>query len=682
MNFIDAAIAILTDSRKAVTADVLVDQAIEQNLLDRPGRDPLRSMKARLTAELNKGDESRLQRVGTDRWRLTRDAAAAAKEEARQRKKASKKAAAKKKKKVGAAAMEEVTETGRGKSSRDGKAASKKKTAAKPTASKKAKAQKKASTTKAKGSKSSRAAARKEEPPESDLPIEEVLEQAEVDEREGPVEPTAKERDRHTGPSSGRRRKRRNRRRGASFRDAGEAAEAGDIDSDVAAAAPAQDLDSDADTEVAHGAAASTEPAEVVETDAAEREAGAAEATGVEEDEETQGAEDGDGEGEAEIAAIYGDELSGTEPGAAFAEYRDAQTDDEDRPMMPELVANRRDRQRRERRSRRERRPRRGAVHGLGETRDSDRSSSVRGDEAASAGPKAVPTARPAESTPEGEVAAQRGRDLHDTNTRQGAGLAVYYRAGNPLGDAVFKHLSGDEDGGAMDVRELAEVLCDRGVFADDADAVWPHLKAALLDDEQSYIDRGLRPRLMYQGGNQFSIGPIPESEEVKALEASLQSAVDSLAVATHRSLVDRLSNLSSQALEQVAQVYLLRNGWQNIHWIKQVQRSSYALADAPAARGTMLVGVRSGNQPVDRRGVGELRAGVMAKNLIAGLLLAPQPLSEVARHELARSGRSVEVLAGDNFVSALAQCGIGVKSRAVPALYFDDGFFDEIDDA
>ena len=63
MTFIEAAIALLKQSRRALSAEELAQLAVDRELLTRPGKNPLRSMKTRLTAELNKGEESRIEQT-------------------------------------------------------------------------------------------------------------------------------------------------------------------------------------------------------------------------------------------------------------------------------------------------------------------------------------------------------------------------------------------------------------------------------------------------------------------------------------------------------------------------------------------------------------------------------------------------------------------------------------------
>ncbi len=108
---------------------------------------------------------------------------------------------------------------------------------------------------------------------------------------------------------------------------------------------------------------------------------------------------------------------------------------------------------------------------------------------------------------------------------------------------------------------------------------------------------------------------------------------------------------------------------------------SAYAQGAAPGTDEVWLIGVRSGPKPVDRRGIGELRAGVRAKSLAAGLLLSPVELSADASEELDRDGPLVQLLVGPAFVATLASVGVGVTAQAAPVLYLDPQFFAEIRD-
>ena len=401
---------------------------------------------------------------------------------------------------------------------------------------------------------------------------------------------------------------------------------------------------------------------------------------------------------EQEIHELYGDELAGTEPGAAFAEYEDEQTDDEDRPMVPEMVADRRDRHRRERMRRSDRRQRRdrGERNERGD-RDVRRDASTAAPAAARGPAERVPAERAPRPAPvaraessagagmAGEPLAEplaTGGELMITAPVGEGPIQDLYRPGTSVGDAAVEVLRGTRSDQPVQIKQLAQMMRKRQLINDDPAEVWPYIKAALLADEQRHRDLGMRPRIVYRGRDMFSVAPHASSTDLADAETALGQAAYDMAEATHQALKLRLSRMDVAALERVVHVYLLASGWKDVQWIKRVQRSSYAVGTASGGLGTVLIGVRGGAEPVDRRGVGELRVGVLAKGLTCGVLLAPQDLSDVARSELASKGPSLSVLVGDAFVAELVRAGIGALRKSVPAVYFDESFFDEIESA
>jgi restriction endonuclease Mrr len=161
--------------------------------------------------------------------------------------------------------------------------------------------------------------------------------------------------------------------------------------------------------------------------------------------------------------------------------------------------------------------------------------------------------------------------------------------------------------------------------------------------------------------------------------EANVASALSKLASATHRALSHRLAKASPAGFERIIHAYLVAAGYRDIEWVKRVGGISYASAVAPGLDRTVLISARSGNEPIDRRGIGELRVGVEAKDLVTGILMTPGDLSEDAERELERAGRSISVVCGDQLVAALIQAGVGVVSSAAPLHYLDDQLLEEL---
>ena len=192
---------------------------------------------------------------------------------------------------------------------------------------------------------------------------------------------------------------------------------------------------------------------------------------------------------------------------------------------------------------------------------------------------------------------------------------------------------------------------------------LWPQLKAELLGDERSYRTLGLRPRIVYRGRDLFAPGPVAMSVTADA-EAGFAAALSRLAGATHRALAQRIAKASAAGFERLIHAYLVAAGYREIAWVKRVGGISYAAATAPGLERTVLISARSGDQPIDRRGIGELRVGVEAKNLVAGILFSARELSEDAERELERAGRSIAVVCGDQLVAALIARGRRRRQR------------------
>jgi hypothetical protein len=376
---------------------------------------------------------------------------------------------------------------------------------------------------------------------------------------------------------------------------------------------------------------------------------------------------------EQELAAVYGDEMGA--PATAHGEFKDARSKDEDRPMLPEINAReerhkrweerreRRDRERQERRERRERREGQGQGQAGGEQKaQGERAPGGNGQRERAdtrvdhRAPTHVPTPVPAGT----------------------AGEPGVHRVGTPLGDAAAQVFAQLRNSQPLPVRQLAAMMRKRGLIESDPEQVWPHLKAALLGDERSYRALGLRPRIVYRGRDLFAPGPVALAATATA-ETSLASALGGLAVATHHALKERVARATPPGFERLTHAYLVAAGYRDIDWVKRIAGISYAVALPPGADRQVLISARSGSEPVDRRGIGELRVGVDAKDLLMGVLFAARELSEEAQRELERPGRSITVVCGDALVSALIGAGVGVVSAAAPIRYVDDQLLDEL---
>lgn len=365
-------------------------------------------------------------------------------------------------------------------------------------------------------------------------------------------------------------------------------------------------------------------------------------------------------------AEVYSDELEPAPIDAPHPEYRDAQTDDEDRPMLPEVGARKdryqrmRDQRRDDRERRRRERPRRDRSAPAGEA-------APRGDGERS---------RNREVDREPERDRVRDQDGRGRPALPPADVPRHVAPGNIWGDAAVKTLSDIKGNQPVQVKQLAQMMRKRNLFEGDPQTVWPQLKAALLQHERERAGAGLPPDVVYRGRDLFALGAAVTDSEG---DSGLAEAVLGQTLRARAALTGRVRALSATGLEQVVQVYLMHKGWTEIEWIKRVGASSYAVGLQPGVPGKVLLGVRAGGAPIDRRGVGELRAGVAAKSLRQGLLMSPWPLSDEALDELSKPGAPVHLVCGDEFVDAMWGANIGVRVRNVPVRYLDGGFWDEL---
>ena len=376
---------------------------------------------------------------------------------------------------------------------------------------------------------------------------------------------------------------------------------------------------------------------------------------------------------ERELAEVYGEEIE--KPAIAHAEFSDRQTRDEDRQMMPEINAReerrnqwqeRRDRRKRDREERRQRREQQGP----GQGRTSDFGPRTSG------GEHRPPPQPPRGSSPEIRPQAEARSPRPEAPAPNGADALG--RVGTPLGDAAAQVFAQLRNGQPLPVRQLAAMMRKRALVNQDPEQLWPQLKAELLGDERSYRALGLRPRIVYRGRDLFAPGPVAMSATADA-EAGVANALSRLAGATHRVLAARIAKASPAGFERLIHAYLVAAGYRDIEWVKRVGGISYATALAPGLERQVLISARSGDQPIDRRGIGELRVGVEAKDLVAGILFSAREVSEDAESELQRAGRSISVVCGDQLVAALVASGVGVVSAAAPLHYVDDTLLDEL---
>lgn len=428
-------------------------------------------------------------------------------------------------------------------------------------------------------------------------------------------------------------------------------------------------------------------------------------------------------EEERELSSLYQGELES--PSLAHGEFKDQKTADEDRPMLPEINArderrrgweDRRERRRQEREQRRlaRRDSHRGQQGGGNGQRPPQHQQGQGGQQQSQ--PQSFGNRNERGDRPQGGFDRDRGerndRDRGERNDRNDRGdrdrsfqdrnasggsasqasggqlalpavsaspsasgaAAVDAAVGTPMAAATANLFAQLRNGQPLPVKQLAAMLRKRGLIEGEPDLIWPQLRAELIADERAFRSLGLRPRVVHRGRDLFAPGPSFSSEE-----SQLVAAVTSIQAATARNLAGWIAQASPAAFERLIHSYLAAVGYRDVNWVKRVDGIAYAQATAPGIERSVLVSARSGSGAIDRRGIGELRVGVEAKNLPFGYLFAAGSLSPEAERELERAGRSIVVVCGDALVSALMSAGIGVASTAVSVRLLDEQFLDEL---
>jgi restriction endonuclease Mrr len=221
-----------------------------------------------------------------------------------------------------------------------------------------------------------------------------------------------------------------------------------------------------------------------------------------------------------------------------------------------------------------------------------------------------------------------------------------------------------------------------RKMTSGDPEELWRAIRTALIADARLRATHGLRPRVRHVGGALFAVPRL--EDEVRAREEALAQRIDELAATTLAALQRRLVRLPHAALEQVVRLYLDRSGYDDVERVKRSDETWYLSATTRrgASPRRVLIGVRAGGNEIGRKAVGELRAGVSAKQLDEGILYAAARLGAEGERELAGNGAPVTVYDGEAFARELLQAGVGVQRTAVTIAYLDADFFADLTEA
>jgi hypothetical protein len=288
--------------------------------------------------------------------------------------------------------------------------------------------------------------------------------------------------------------------------------------------------------------------------------------------------------------------------------------------------------------------------------------------------PPPVSSAEPSPAPASGSSGAQ-GTALPAEGSNQGGRKVL-----SPV-DAAIEVLKGQAPGRGVHVRQIADSAVRRRLIHGEPNEAWRVMRAALASESKERLRAGVRPRIKSAGSGLYALSRrVPDADLEKA-EFVFGEACRALRERTLAALEQRLAELAPASFEAVARVVLQREGFGPATFVKRVEGTIYV--EALRGRGfrpsRCLIALRPGVSAAGRRALGELRAGVRARNQDEGLLLLAGRLADDAINEWKQSGQPIEIVDGPALAETCLRHGIGVVSASVAVDLVDADFFAEL---
>jgi len=247
--------------------------------------------------------------------------------------------------------------------------------------------------------------------------------------------------------------------------------------------------------------------------------------------------------------------------------------------------------------------------------------------------------------------------------------------------DAAIEILKGQSPGRGVHVRQIAESAVRRRLVHGEPNEAWRVMRAALASEAKERLRAGLRPRIKSAGSGLFALSRRSPDADLEKAEYVFGEARRALRERTLAALEQRLGELSPASFEAIARVLLQREGFGPATFVKRVEGTIYV--EALRGRGfrpsRCLIALRPGMTAAGRRALGELRAGIRARNQDEGLLLLAGRLADDAISEWKQPGQPIEVVDGPAMAETCVRHGVGVISAAVAVDLIDADFFAEL---
>ncbi len=246
--------------------------------------------------------------------------------------------------------------------------------------------------------------------------------------------------------------------------------------------------------------------------------------------------------------------------------------------------------------------------------------------------------------------------------------------------DVLVEVLRGS-DGRPMHFRQIVDVALKRKLLRGEPQELWRLVRAAAVAERRAREAAGLRPRIRSLGGGNFGLGDRRLDGELMQYERELGERTARLSEATRVALQRRLGRLSPPAFEAFGRLLLERMGLVRVELVKRGEGVAYHGGER--LRGghklRVLIALRPGEGQIGRRAVGELRAGLKARQFDEGLLLSAGRGGSDVEAELAAGAGTIELYDGEGITQLASRLGVGIVKRAVVVDTIDMELLDEL---
>ena len=279
---------------------------------------------------------------------------------------------------------------------------------------------------------------------------------------------------------------------------------------------------------------------------------------------------------------------------------------------------------------------------------------------------------------PNGAEASAPAAESAGAETADGPSAAR--RIPSPV-DAAIEILRGQPPGRGVHVRQIADSAVRRRLVHGEPNEAWRVIRTALAAEPKERLRAGLRPRVRSAGSGLFALARRPPDTELERAEQVFGDARRALRERTMAALERRIAELPPGAFEALARVLLQREGFGPTTFVKRVDGTIYV--EALRGRGTRpskcLIALRPGATTAGRRAMGELRAGIRARNQDEGVLLMAGRLAPDAISEWKQPGPPTEIADGSALAETCARHGIGVQTANIAIDFVDADFFADL---